>query len=96
MTEQVVPIAQARSRLSQIVKMARYGRRPVLIGSRGRAEVAVIDVDLYRALQERIEEVLDVDDARAALEEYARGEGRDAADVFSRLDERVDDRHDRV
>jgi prevent-host-death family protein len=84
----VMPINQARSRLSEVIKTARYGHRPVLIGTRGRAEVAVIDIDLYRALEDQIEEVLDRVDARAALGEVASTPGRDAEDVFTEIEAR--------
>lgn len=87
----VLPIAEARSRLSEVVKTVRYGRRPVLIGTRGRAEVAVIDIDVYRALQEEIEDALDRIDARAELEAYRRGEGRDLGDVLAEVDTETKD-----
>ena len=66
----VVSVSQLKSRLSEYLNRAAYGRERIIVASRGKPKAAVVSVqDL-----ELLEELEDALAARQALAEYERGE----------------------
>ncbi len=68
-----IPTAKARDEFSDLVNRAAYGKERVVLTRRGKALAAVVpreDVELLERLEDRI----DLDEARAALAE-ARDDG---------------------
>lgn len=85
----VLPTNEARARLNQIAAMFdRVGAagEPVTFGSHRRPQAVIVPWELWRQLAPAIEDVLDVDTARARLEN-AGTQRIDHSDVLAALDE---------
>ncbi len=62
----VYPIADAKRRFSELVKRAAYGKEVIELGTRGRAEVALVSLEELERLQE-VERELDARRLEAAI-----------------------------
>jgi prevent-host-death family protein len=63
-----VSTAEARKRLAEIVNMVAYGKETVVLTRRGKKIAALISMEELKLLQ-LIEDHIDIEDARKALEE---------------------------
>jgi prevent-host-death family protein len=63
-----VSTAEARKKLSEIVNKVAYGKEPIVLTRRGKEIAALISVEELEFLQ-LIEERIDIEDAKKALEE---------------------------
>ena len=63
-----VTTAQARKRLAEIVNKVAYGKEPVILTRRGEEIAALISIEELELLQ-LIEDRIDIEDAKKALEE---------------------------
>ena len=63
-----VSTAEARKRLAEIVNKVAYGKEPVVLTRRGVQIAALISMEEFELLQ-LIEEHIDIEDAKQALEE---------------------------
>jgi len=79
-----VPIAEARDNFAELVNRAAFGKERVVLSRRGREVAAIVPLEDL-ALLETLEDLVDLDEARAALEE-ATSEGTVPwQDIKSRL-----------
>ncbi len=60
-------------------------KAPVVLTINGKAEVVVQDAESYQKILERLEHAEAVAAIRQGMEEFARGEGRDAREAFEEL-----------
>ncbi|MDO9109927.1 MAG: type II toxin-antitoxin system Phd/YefM family antitoxin [Desulfatirhabdiaceae bacterium] len=63
-----VSTAEARKKFSEIVNKVAYGKEPIVLTRRGEEIAAVISMEALEFLQ-LIEERIDIEDAKKALEE---------------------------
>ncbi len=63
-----VSTAEARKRLAEIVNKVAYGKEPVVLTRRGERIAALISMEELELLQ-LIEDYVDIEDAKQALEE---------------------------
>jgi prevent-host-death family protein len=63
-----ITTADARKNFSDIVNHVAYGKEPVILTRRGQEIAALISIEELHLLQ-RIEDHIDIEDARKALEE---------------------------
>jgi len=63
-----VSTAEARKKLSEIVNKVAYGKEPIVLTRRGEEIAALISMEELEFLQ-LIEERIDIEDAKKALEE---------------------------
>ena len=63
-----VSTAEARKRLAEIVNKVAYGKQPVILTRRGENIAALISMEELELLQ-IIEDYIDIEDAKKALEE---------------------------
>ena len=89
-TSDVVPLTQARAKLSELADQAKAGSEKI-ITKNGESYVALIDADrldyYHRLERERIHLLL-IDDARRALEDIAAGRTQDADATIANLQKR--------
>ena len=64
----IITTVEARDRFSDLLNRAAYGKERVILTRRGKELVAVVPLEDLELL-EAIEEVIDLQDARKALEE---------------------------
>jgi prevent-host-death family protein len=60
-------------------------RTPIVLTVNGKAEVVVQDAVSYQEILERLERAEAIAAIRQGMEEFARGEGRDAREAFEEL-----------
>lgn len=63
-----ITTADARKNFAEIVNTVAYGKEPVVLTRRGQEIAALISIEELQLLQ-RIEDHIDIEDARKALEE---------------------------
>ena len=63
-----ITTADARKNFSDIVNQVAYGKEPVILTRRGQEIAALISIEELHLLQ-RIEDHIDIEDAKKALEE---------------------------
>jgi antitoxin Phd len=63
-----VSTAEARKKLAEIVNRVAYGKEPIILTRRGEEIAALISMEEFELLQ-LIEDHIDIEDARKALEE---------------------------
>ena len=68
-----IPMAEARDNLAEVVNRVAFAKERVILSRRGKEIAAIVPLVDMRLL-EKIEDLLDLEEARAALEE-ARSEG---------------------
>ena len=86
-TKDVIPIREARSRLSQIADEVRAGSEKV-ITKNGKRYVALIDADLldyYHRLEQEHIHLLLLEEAEKGLDDVAHGKVKDARQALRRL-----------
>jgi prevent-host-death family protein len=66
-----VTTAEARKKLAEIVNKVAYGKEPVVLTRRGEEIAALISMEELELLQ-LIEDRIDIEDARKALEETGK------------------------
>jgi len=77
----VYPIADAKRRFSELVKRAAYGKEVIEVGTRGRAEVALVSLEELERLREleresdarRLEQAIRTTPGLVPLAQLARG-----------------------
>jgi prevent-host-death family protein len=67
------------------LKQMKETKGPVVLTVNGKAEVVVQDAESYQAMLERLERAEAVAAIRQGMEEFERGEGRDAREAFEEL-----------
>ena len=63
-------MSEAKAKFSELVNRAAYGRERIVVGTRGKAKVAIISIEDL----ELLEDLEDAQEAREGLEEHRRGE----------------------
>jgi prevent-host-death family protein len=63
-----ITTADARKNFAEIVNTVAYGKEPVVLTRRGQEIAALISIEELRLLQ-KIEDYIDIEDAKKALEE---------------------------
>ena len=84
-------MSEAKAKFSEIVNRAAYGRERIVVGARGKANVAIISIEDL----ELLEDLEDAQEAREGLEEYRRGETiswEEAKAQLARGDDELQDR----
>jgi len=66
---QAISVVEAKRRFSELLRRAAYGNETVLVGSRGRPEVAIVSVEEW----ERLRAIEDERDARLVEEAIRQG-----------------------
>ena len=64
----MVSTAEARKKFAEIINMVAYGKEPIVLTRRGEKLAALISMEELELLQ-LIEDRIDIEDARKALEE---------------------------
>lgn len=77
-----ITTADARKNFADIVNKVAYGKEPVILTRRGQEIAALISIDELQLLQ-KIEDYIDIEDAKKALEEP--GENFSAEDFWKQL-----------
>lgn len=77
-----ITTADARKNFADIVNTVAYGKQPVILTRRGQEIAALISIEELELLQ-KIEDLVDIQDARKALEEP--GENISAEKFWDRL-----------
>lgn len=77
-----ITTADARKNFADIVNKVAYGKEPVILTRRGQEIAALISIDELQLLQ-KIEDHIDIEDAKKALEET--GENLSAEDFWKQL-----------
>ena len=77
-----ITTAEARKDFANIVNTVAYGKEPVVLTRRGQEIAALISIEELRLLQ-KIEDHIDIEDAKKALEEP--GENISADDFWKEL-----------
>jgi antitoxin YefM len=88
----VIPLADAKARLSAVLDEVRDTHDRVVITRNGRPEVVIMSVSDLEALEETLDLLSTpgaLDDIRAAEAEIARGEGIDADELQRQMDQRM-------
>ncbi len=75
---QTISTAEARKNFADVVNTVAYGKEPVVLTRRGQKIAALISIEELQLLQ-MIEEHIDIQDAKKALEEPG---GNIPADIF--------------
>lgn len=78
-------VAEARNRFSEILSTAIFAHEPIIIQRRGRPIAAIIGIEEYEALAERLEELQDIREAEDALREHA-AQGRSVRELFREIE----------
>lgn len=86
LTEDVIPLSEFRSTISDCFARTRKTHRPLLITQNGRASSVVLDVADFQRLRETLELW---DDLRTAEAELDAGQGIPHAQVMSELDDEL-------
>lgn len=68
--------ADARNRFGDVINRAAYGRERIVLTRRGKKIVAIVPVSDLEVI-EKLEDMIDVRDADAALKEYRKKGGAD-------------------
>ncbi len=92
--EDVIPLSQARARLSELAEQVKAGAEKV-ITKNGESYVALIDarrLDYYHKLERARIHLLLLDDAAAGLEDVEAGRVSDAREALASLKARRTDR----
>ena len=63
-----ITTADARKNFADIVNKVAYGKEPVILTRRGKEIAALISIEELKLLQ-KIEDIVDIEDARKSLEE---------------------------
>jgi prevent-host-death family protein len=71
MSDAQVSTVEARERFSEVVNRAAFGHERVILTRRGRELAAIVPIEDVRWLEE-LEDRIDIEDAKAALEEAKR------------------------
>ena len=79
---ETISTADARMNFSDIINKVAYGNEPIVLTRRGKSIAAIVSIAELELLQ-RIEEHMDVEDAKAALAEP--GENISAEEVWKTL-----------
>jgi len=66
-----ISTAEARKKLAEIVNKVAYGKEPIVLTRRGEEIVALISMEELELLQ-LIEDYIDIEDAKKALEEQGQ------------------------
>lgn len=77
-----ISTAEARKKFADIVNRVAYGHEPVIFTRRGEKIAAMISMDELELLQ-RLEDVMDIEDAKKALEDP--GKNIPAGEFWERL-----------
>jgi len=77
-----ITTADARKNFADIVNKVAYGKEPIILTRRGQEIAALVSMEELELLQQ-IEDFIDIEDAKKALEEP--GENVFASDVWSQL-----------
>ena len=88
----VIPLADAKARLSAVLDEVRDTHDRVVITRNGRPEVVIMSVSDLEALEETLDLLSTpgaLDDIRAAEAEIARGEAVDADELQRQMDQRM-------
>ncbi len=80
---ETVSTADARMNFSEIINKVAYGNEPIILTRRGKSIAALVSIAELELLQ-RIEEHLDIEDAKVALAEP--GDNISAEEVWKSLD----------
>lgn len=67
------------------LKQMKETKSPVVLTVNGRAEIVVQDAESYQAMLEQLARAEAIAAVRQGIEEFARGEGRDAREAFEEL-----------
>ncbi len=78
----VISIADARKRFADLLNKVIYGHESVIITRRGEKVAALVSLEEF-ALLERIEDLVDIEDAQKALDEA--GDNIPAAELWKKL-----------
>ncbi|MCD4848634.1 MAG: type II toxin-antitoxin system Phd/YefM family antitoxin [Candidatus Aegiribacteria sp.] len=79
---ETISTADARMNFSDVINKVAYGNEPIVLTRRGKSIAALVSIAELELLQ-RIEEHLDIEDAKAALAEL--GENISAEEVWKSL-----------
>ena len=77
-----ISTAEARKHFADIVNKVAYGKEPIVLTRRGQKVAALVSMDELELLQQ-IEDHIDLEDARKALDEP--GENLSAQEVWRKL-----------
>jgi prevent-host-death family protein len=77
-----ISTADARKHFADIVNKVAYGKEPIVLTRRGQEVAALVSIDELELLQQ-IEDHIDIEDAKKALEEP--GENISAQEVWKQL-----------
>ena len=77
-----ITTADARKNFADIVNSVAYGKEPVILTRRGQEIAALVSIEELQLLQ-KIEDHIDIEDAKKALEEP--GENISADDFWNKL-----------
>ncbi len=77
-----ITTADARKNFADIVNKVAYGKEPIVLTRRGKEVAALVSMDELELLQQ-IEDYIDIEDAKRALEEP--GANVSAKDVWKQL-----------
>lgn len=77
-----ISTAEARKNFADLVNKVAYGREPIVLTRRGQGIAALVSMDELELLQ-RIEDHMDIEDAKKALAEP--GENIPAQEVWKKL-----------
>mgnify|MGYP001578652206 FL=1 len=78
-------VAEARNRFSEIISTATFSHEAIIIERRGKPIAAIIGIEEYEALAERLEELQDIKEAEEALKEHA-SQGRNIRELFAEIE----------
>ena len=77
-----ITIADARKNFADIVNFVAYGKEPVILTRRGKEIAALVSIEELQLLQ-KIEDHIDIEDAKKALDEP--GENISADEFWNKL-----------
>ena len=80
-----VPSSQARDNLAELISRAAYGKERIILTRRGKQLAAVVPIEDVRRL-EKLQDDLDLQEARKSLAEAQRAGTTSLADLKAELD----------
>lgn len=78
-------LSEFQRNTKEFLTRMKHNKTPLILTVNGKAEIIVLDAESYQTILERLERAESVVAIRQGIEEFARGDGRDAREAFEEL-----------
>lgn len=80
--EDIRPLSEVRTGISNFIKQVQDTKRPLVITQHGKGVAALVDINKFEAMQEKIELLMDV---QTSLQQIDNGQGLEHAEALTHV-----------